>query len=241
MRRMSALLLALVAFHAPAPAQTFSAAGDFSTSSNSGTWTYGTMPSNSLGTGSMTLLTGQFSNYIGSVSGWVPTGGTSITVPCVTKNLSGTAVDNGSGQWEGNQLAVHPNDGVAIVVRFTAPTSNIYDLSATFINKSFNNYAGQQVSIYRNGTPIKTAEPLGVYNQSSTPFNTQLAISAGDVFDFYVAPRGDGTANSTLTGINATFTPVPVPEPASLLAAVGFAVALLGGRHLRLPRRPVAA
>jgi hypothetical protein len=235
------VILTVALTSAAAPAQTFSAAGDFSTSSNSGTWTYGTMPSNSLGTGAMTLLTGSFSNYIGSVSGWVPTGGTSITVPCVTKNLSGTAVNNGSGQWEGNQLAVHPNDGVAIVVRFTAPTSNTYDLSASFINQSFDNYAGQQVSIYRNGTPIKTAEALGVYGQSSTPFNTQLAISAGDIVDFYVAPRLNGTANSTLTGINATFTPTPVPEPTGLLAALGFGAAILGGFRLRLPRRPVAA
>ena len=210
-----ATLLSLVVLARPSAAQSYSAAGDFSSASNpNGAWSYG----------SSTTLASAFipyttpTNNLGGLgfNGWLGT--TPDSTPFVLRNTNTHIAANGSGIYQPGQLGLHPGPQDQFsIVRWTAPFSGTFAINATFSGLA-NVGTTTDVHILFDGISIFNSNVNG--NPSPTSFATNRTVIAGDRIDFVVGFGSNGNYQDDTTGLSATI----VPEPATLaLVAMGLA------------------
>lgn len=194
----------------------YSAQNDFSLASNpNGVWSYGT-------TG--TTLTGAFTAHattelgisnIPNWDGWIG------TVPMFGNNYPFTAKYSGAtpaGETDvvilPGMLTQHPaSNGGYSVVRFTAPTSGPYMLSAVFEGREFQGQGpgtNADVHVLHNSVALFNAVVIGFGPPSDQAFATSLNLTAGDRLDFSVGFGPNGTFLGDTLSLQATLTAVTV-------------------------------
>ena len=219
-------LLGLVVLALPSTASAFSAAGDFSTSSNpNGPWSYGW----SYGVGSTFHLdTIHTNNYFGlGLGAWLSTTNTDGRPYLLYNGTAGPLV-NGNTTYQPGQLAEEGGDSNEVgVVRWTAPFSGTFSINTTFAGMSS---AGDSsdVHILHDGVSIFNATVIGTPNPTS--YSGLQNIVAGDTIDFVVGNNGNGPFDDN-TLLLASI--VSVPEPGTFgLVGMGLGC-LLSFRFLK--------
>lgn len=225
MRKLILALAAAVALPAVAQAVTYDAVADFATYGQTGNpWSYG------VGSGAISFTA--FSSTITSCGGGLAcyaSGGIGVG-----KNVTADPINPFSTVSIPNDvLWTHPFNGAGAtdtIVRFTAPTTSTYMLSANFGRLSTAAYdnagTGVQVAIYSGlGAVLSPTVLLPVSTAHAGVSNVGLSLSAGDVVTF-VLNNNLGDYNYDSTGLSATFTapddvPGAVPEPATWAMMVG--------------------
>jgi hypothetical protein len=215
-----ATLLCLVAVAVPKSASAYSAAGDFSISSNpNGAWSYGW--SMSLGS-AFNLDTTNTANYNGlGVDGWLSPGG----LPYILYNNTTNTVVNQNSTYQPGQLILQPDTTNDYgIVRWTAPSSGLYNITATFSGVSS---LGDSVDVHilDNGSSIFDSTVTG--SPSPTSYSGIQNLAAGATIDFAVGNGGNGP-NEDNTALSATIQSVPEPSTVAL-TTVGL-LGLLGYR-----------
>lgn len=220
-----ATLLSLVVIARPSAAQSYNAAGDFSTASNpNGAWSYGW--SSTLGSG-FNLSSIATNGYAGlALDGWLGTSDASGT-PYVLHNNTTHPVTNAVSVYQPGQLAEHPgSQGQYSIVRWTAPISGTFSIAATFSGLSS---AGDSVDVHilHDGSSIFNSTVIG--SPSPATFSGLQSVLAGDTIDFAVGFGSNGNNFDDTTALSATI----VPEPTTLgLVAISLA-SLLSFRFLK--------
>jgi hypothetical protein len=229
--RLSFLLLLLAVAPGASAGTVYDAAGDFSLTSNpNGVWSYGTTGMTL--TGPLTLFTATAIN-VGApfVDGWVgtelPFGPGSIPFPEVAKNTTGSTQSANDVVVLHYELTEHPsNTGAYAIVRFTAPTSGVFQVNTTFEGRE-TFPTSTDVHVLLNGSSLFDGAVVGFGPPSDQSFAMSLNLNAGDHLDFAVG-WGNGTFFGDTTALAATIS--AVPEPSS---AVLFGFAALAGLVLR--------
>ena len=232
---LTAIVLCAGTSHAWA-ATIYSAQDDFSSTSNpNGVWSYGTTGTTL--TGALTVHTGTVS-AISGVPNW---NGWTGTVPMFGNNYPFTAKYSGASPGTETDVVVlpgmltqHPaSNGAYSVVRFTAPTTDTYLLSAVFEGREFQGQGpgtNADVHVLRNGVALFNAVVIGFGAPSDQPFATSLNLTAGDQIDFSVGIGPNGTFLGDTLTLQATLTTVPEPGSFVLLCMGGVALCWIGVR-----------
>jgi hypothetical protein len=230
-------VIVMCAANSHASAQIYSAANDFSLASNpNGVWRYGT-------TG--TTLTGPlttFATTASAIAGIPNWDGWMGTQPMFGNNYPFDAKYSGATPGTANDIVLLPGmltqhpapDGAYSVIRFTAPTTGIYLLSAVFEGREFQGQGPgthADVHILRNGVALFNGAVNGFGPSSDQIFATSLNLNASDLLDFSVGFGSDGTFLGDTVALEATFTTVPEPNSIILL---GIPAVLLGLRRRRI-------
>jgi len=226
MKKLSlGLVLGLVSLlpFSGASAVTYDVAADFSTVSNpNGAWSYG----------SSTTLGGAFANFANAgvgvfgdpnsnIGAWsMVTGG----APVAFKNTSGaTQVVSGSISLAAGQFALHPGSlGEFAIARWTASTAGGVLLSALFSGQDTVGTT-TDVHVLLNGVSVFNGLINGFGSLSS--FASTLSVSSGSTIDFAVGYGSNATYWNDSTGLSASLSTTPIPEPSTLLL---FGIALVG-------------
>lgn len=230
--RAAVAALALVAV--PATATTYDATTDFSTTSPTGTWSYGF---GTLGTSFAAATT--FTSFASGAVGWQPSSTTSST-PLVSR-LSGPAPANGGSAWIPNdRLVLHPGPTASedAIVRFTAPSAGVYAISGMF---GIIDYGATGVVVAAFGPSgqlfsqqLNFAAPgFGQYGDRYD-FAQHLTLAAGDSLSFGVRNGGFFFNDSTAFALSIREVGGAVPEPASwalLIAGFGLVGAVARRRQ----------
>jgi hypothetical protein len=148
-------------------------------------------------------------------------------VVAIIANTGDTPITLNSGAgfyqpWEPNTFLLHPGaQNQFSIVRFTAPTSTTFDISANWLDLDHNSGNGYSSHIVVNGANILSLQST-VSNGGSSSASDALFLNQGDFLDFAVGSNGDYSFDSTQ--FNATISAVPLPTSALLLlpALVGF-------------------
>ncbi len=149
-------------------------------------------------------------NHNEDMEGWQEPGG---YWPIIAANVAGQPVRPSPELQllDPSELYVHPGDGftpqACAVVRWTAPYSSTFSISATWRDIDWNGGDGFGAHMVVNGTSIYDANPD---NGGDTSFTTTLSLVGGDLVDFVVDPGIAGTPTPTPT---ATATPSATPTP----------------------------
>lgn len=190
----------------------FDARSDFSQASNpNGVWTYGT-------TG--TTLTGPFTLHTTTVTGYsgIPNWNAWAGATPMFGNLYPfTGRYDGAVPASENDVVILPGmltqhpapNGSYSMVRFTAPTSGLYSLSAAFEGREFQGQGpgtNADVHILHNGVPIFNAVVIGFGPPSDQAFATSLNLTAGDRLDFSAGFGTNGTFLGDTLALQATLT-----------------------------------
>ncbi len=209
-------------------AATFSNTADFSASSNpNGVWTYGSTPT--LG-GAFTPFTTQGTN--GALAGWV-----GPTQASLVQNVTSSPFSAASADWFPGEMNLHPgSDGAASVLRFRAPATTLYDVSAVFYG--IDAYpTSTDVHVLINGVSVFDALVNSYRGAGQSHTHTNLALAADDTVDFVVGWGANGSYYYDATGLSVTIT--QVPEPGTLLlvlSGLGVAGACARSRSRNLSR-----
>jgi hypothetical protein len=223
-----------------ASADLFDAANDFSITSNpNGVWSYGT-------TG--TTLTGSFTPFSTAVIGTGVNAGIDAwegTVPMfggffpiVGKNTTNTTVSPPNQVLLPEEMWIHPGpDGSYAVVRFTAPTTETFTVSATFegrapTNEGFPAGTTTDVHVRLNGVSLfdGNVNGFGPSSDQSMP-SMALSLHAGDHLDFVAGYGSNQNFLNDTTGLEATIVNA-VPEPSTfILTAIGSLAFVIAGRR----------
>lgn len=231
----SLLAIGVLVSAATAHATIYDAVTDFSSSSSTGVFSYGTGVTGT----SFTPLTNYSSPCQGTVSGlgcWQTTTPESL-VPLVGKNLTGSTLNFYTVVLPTNVLLVHPGRSTDSIVRFTAPTTGKYNVSG-FYQLLDTSPTGVNVIIAFDNTVVfdqPLSSPAAISPSTlggSVPFGAKgIFLHAGDFLDYGVNNAGNFYNDST--GLALTF--ATVPEPATWgMMLTGFG--LLGGA-MRFKRR----
>jgi hypothetical protein len=220
-------LLCLAAVALPSAALAYSAAGDFSTSSNpNGVWSYGW--STTLGS-AFNLSSSNTTSYAGDgLGGWLsalsPDGS-----PLVLHNGTLNPITTQNSTFQPGQLALGPGFFLQYsVLRWTAPSSGTFSIAATFSGLSSLGDSSA-VNILHDGVSIFASNVIGT--PSPTSYSGNQNIIAGDTIDFTVGVGSDESYDEDLTALSASI--VAVPEPGALgLVGAGFGC-LLSLRFLK--------
>jgi PEP-CTERM motif len=214
----------------------YSAAGDFSITSNpNGVWSYGTTGTTL--TGPLTLYTNTKSG-IGGIPTWIGWEGIQQQYgdgfPLVGKNTGTTTVGSAALTLLPGELAVHPApDGAYAVVRFAAPTSDVFLLNAVFEGRETAGASGTNTDVHvlLNGVALFNGAVIGFGPLSDQSFATTLNLSAGDRVDFSVGFGSDRSFLGDTTGLDATLTAVPEPSSLVLFSGLGLMGLVMGWRR----------
>jgi len=229
MQRTTRFALALAAtalLAAPAMAQTYSLADDFSTTTQSGAWRYGYYTGSVLTKANFTAFgfydtcwhsqCGPSSPFNGLIGWDKATGGD----PDITKNTGATFTTTAYDQitFNANQVTFGPYRGPT-VARWTAQAAGTYDVSAMFQTVQVGNTAPMAyVYSSTNVNPDGSSTLASAWNFSKT-----FTLQQNDYIDFVV--WGSNTQNKT-TQVSANISTVPEPETYALmlggLATLGF-------------------
>lgn len=229
-RNISTFAICAVCFFAqPVDAATFDAVADFDTSVNpAGPWSYGTFATID-DPGTFGTLAQQ--NSILGLAGFdgYTSGGSHI----VASNTNATTISPGTPSYPAGSLILHPSSlGAQAVVRWTAPTTGMFDVMGGFFwTDLIGSSTTTDGSIYKNDDLEFTGAVKGSINLNAE-FDLTLSVIAGDTVDFVVGWGADSNFFYDSTELRATITDVPtspVPLPAGgllLLSALGCAVGL---------------
>ena len=236
-----ASILSLTAFTAPTQAFTFNAADDFSTTDNpNNSWQYGW--SSTLG-GNFNLST-RASNFTPTIDTWTDP----ETHPGLyfyhggilhnsTERVNTSHPSAASIALPPNQLALHPgHHGEYSILRWIAPKTQTYSLSAVFSGLDYIGPTTTDVHILHNGTSLFSDLVNGFGVTSSKPFSVTPTIEAGDTIDFAVGYGANQTYWFDTTGIEATISadePETIPEPNTLSGLALFSLLGLGATIFR--------
>jgi hypothetical protein len=212
--------LAGLAIASTADAAVYSAAGDFSPTSNPNSpWTYG---DGVTGTSFAPLtVTGSQGNY-----NYWQDAHPSSSVPWIGV-VTGSALSTGSIYYPAGYLVVHPGPATDGIVQWKAPSAGTYTLSGSFtlLDTSPSGIIGE---VYKNNSLLYSSPLTGPgANQGagtvggSESFGGTYSLLAGDILSFGVNNAGSYFNDST--GLKATITSA-VPEPSSwalLMLAIG--------------------
>lgn len=200
----------------------YDAAADFSATMNpAGVWSYGWSPT--LG-GTFNLNT-EVAAFGGGAIQWQGNQPPNADGnPSVFKNVSGSILNISSITMPVGALALHPGSGGQYsIVRFTAPSSGQYLISANFMGLDIYP-TSTDVHVLINGASQFDGLVNG-YGLPSTAFTpTYSTLSAGGIVDFVVGfNAGVGpdipspTFHNDSTGLTAVVT--AIPEPTTVLAS----------------------
>lgn len=139
------------------------------------------------------------------------------------------------------QMALIPDAfGAFTIVRWTVPTTGLFNVASTFANVDTLVGATSDVHVLSNGVSVfdgaidatATGNGLGDF----TSYNGTLNLNAGDTLDFVVGYGSNGAYDFDNVGLNATI--ATVPEASSLWLLLGGAAPLaLLGRNLQRRRQ----
>lgn len=136
---------------------------------------------------------------------------------------------------DADEVALHPGvNGREAVLRFTAPSSDSYDILGAFSGVDFQgSFTTTDVSIYLNGLSIFSGDVLGFGDIEA--FNITQALTAGDALDFAVGYGPDNNYFFDSTGLQLTISDqaavVPLPPALPAMAAAVLAIGLLRRRR----------
>jgi hypothetical protein len=213
---------------------TYSAADDFSAASNpNGVWSYGTTGTTL--TGALTVHT----NTMSAISGIPNWNGWTGTVPMFGNNYPFTAKYSGAAPGTETDVVVlpgmltqHPaSNGAYSVVRFTAPTTAAYLLSAVFEGREFQGQGpgtNADVHVLHNGVALFNGIVIGFGPPSDQLFATSLNLTAGDRIDFSVGFGPNGTFLGDTLSLQATLT---VPEPTAIVLGLTGVISVIAWRR----------
>ena len=134
-----------------------------------------------------------------------------------------------------HQIWMHPGaptSGNAFsVLRWTAPTPGLFDVSASFRGDDFAYPTSTDVHILLNGSSLFSGG-VYVYGPAGS-FSDTVSVKAGDTIDLAVGLGTDGNYTGDSTGISFTVASVPEPDGALLLTlGVGIVGAIRIGRFV---------
>ena len=206
-----------------ATSSSYNAVNDFGSTNPTAPWSYGY--ETTLG-GSFTL----FANYTGSyasMANWLAwMYGANPSTPVIAKNNTSSTLIYSTLTQPIDVLLMHPgNLGEYAVLRFTAPTTDTYNISAIF---SGLDTTTTDVNILKNNVGIFSDAITGFGDTGSSA--SSLSMIAGDTLDFAVG-YGSGSNNTYLndsTGLKFTADISTVPEPATMLL-FGLGLIVLAG------------
>jgi len=214
LNRIALAGVATLAIAGSTQAATFSAVGDFSSSTSNGpVWGYGT----GLTGTSFTPYADFTANCLGSGSACWQTPTPVDLVPAVIANLSGATLDVSTVVFPDDVLLLHPGPVSPAgftdsIVQFTAPTAGKYDVSGFF----------ETLDVDSHGVGVTIAADGDILNSWALPahgiqdFNEVVNLAAGQTIDFGVSVN-DGNFLFDSTGLSATITSVPEPGAWALM------------------------
>ena len=221
-----ALSVLALAAASSSQAMSYDAVADYSASSATGVWSYGTGVTGTTFTPDPTYLTA-----CGGASGigcWQGAD-TQLLVPAVMKNFTGSTQDVFSTVvFPTNVLNVHPGLSTDSIVEFTAPTTGAYTLSGFF---QLLDVRPSGVNVIIDATVSGIEIPLLASELTGPPatfpstdggvisFSDTISLSAGDTIAFGV--NNDGSFYNDSTGLSASISAVPEPAAWSLMM-IGF-------------------
>lgn len=215
------LSAAAVLAAAPAAATTWDAATDFATAAggNPGAvWSYGYDPASVDGY--------QIKLFdivaVGSVAQWNDSQYSSLGTPAAWKNLSGSTI---LGVVDG-QVALHPGptpNGDYAILRFTAPTTGVYSVSAQFFTGDSGEVDAWVVKNGGFGSPLAS---LGETSSNPLYSVSGLYLDVGDTLDFVVGNHGNYFYDTTPVTVQITSVPEPAAAGLSFLGLAAMAAAL---------------
>ena len=199
----------------------YDAAADFtkSTTTNpNGVWSYGFDDPAVSGYGLTVFTTLGVGDW--NTASWAWTGENKY-IPLFQKNLGDAA---GIGGIAIGQVGLHPGwlgtSGTdhAAILRFTAPTSGLFNVRSQFFNGDFGE---TEAWIVRNGD-LGTALSLGITSLNPAWDVDALLLTAGDTLDFVVGqfflnPSNGEYHYGDTTPLNVTISAVPEPSTLGLL------------------------
>jgi len=229
---IAAASMALFAGSAQA-VSTYDATVDFSGSANAnGVWSYGTTGTSL--SGNFALYTFQEASLVpyttGTAAGWNMGDG---QLPWVAKTGAAGMTCCGSVQVPANTLTMHPGAaGEYAVIRFTAPTAGLYQVSASFWgqdNAANNpNLPGTttDVHVHVGSVDVFSGAISGFGPGTLVSYTGVLSLAAGSSIDLMVGYGSNNLYYNESTGVAATITAVPEPQTIALMLAglgmVGF-------------------
>jgi hypothetical protein len=231
MRFLTSALAGMAIASAPVAAATYDAVADFSTTSATGTWSYGF---GTLGTSFTTAAVGTACAV--DLFCWQPLT-TTLGTPLIGINTSAGALVFPTGWIPTGAIDLHPGPSNVedAIVRFTAPTAGTYSISAWF----------GLIGYDATGTVAAAYGPAGQVFSASLPnaspgfgqfgstyaFGGNVVLGAGDTLDFGVNNAGSFYGDSTVM----TLTVANVPEPAAwAMLITGFGLVGAVARRRRL-------
>ena len=197
-------------------------ANDFTPSANPNTfWSYGyrTTPAST----NLTLM--NLSLHVDNIDFWCLWQGFAHGLPSVGKNNTPSAQPSWWPILPSGKGMLHPGnvpeiEDLAAVVRWTAPSSGVYEVDATF---TAIDTRGVDVFTYVVADGGLVLDDFVVGLGDTSHYRGAVTLSAGQVVDFVVANRND-TGDRDWTQLDASITPIPEPSTLivwSLLGALG--------------------
>ncbi len=164
-------------------------------------WSYGTRSTQTSGTNELSLFVpSEHQNRPAEWEGWQRQPGFA-TIGAVTRALGSPAP---TGVIRPDEIILHPPPSGFTVVRWTAPASGLFSITALWQDADWNGGDGSNVSIVKNGTAVVFNTDFDNGNGAFT--NHILSLSAGDTLDFLLGVRANDGADTTR--FNATITKI---------------------------------
>lgn len=157
--------------------------------------------------------------------------------PAIYENTTGSPILlGGTALYQPGQFGLHPGPaGEFAVARWTAPASGTITIDSAFVGQDVFNTTTDAHILHNGSVPLFASLVEGFGDTSEVYSRIIMTVLAGDTVDFSVGFGRNGNFSNDSTGLSATITPEPVPEPATwLLFASGLAVVL---RHHRQRRQ----